>query len=102
MRKDVFIFSWVGLRELSQLYCYISTFGRNDKSKHDFNIVFFFSVTSILFQNTLSVVAKALRVAIRRRRKSISQQICLFSEDLTIMRGILGRFGMFATKKKNS
>ena len=71
--------------------CYISTFGRNRQSEHDFNNVFFILVNSIFIQGTtLSVVAKWLGVAIPEKAKKLSPTDLLFSEvPKTIMREIL-------------
>ncbi|MCM4170900.1 potassium/proton antiporter [Arenibacter sp. TNZ] len=102
MRRRFYI-SWVGLRgAVPIVFATYPLLAGIDKANMIFNIVFFISVTSILFQGTtLSVVAKWLGVAIPEKAKKLSPTDLLFSEDpKTIMREILVGSECFATNKK--
>ncbi len=78
-----FYISWVGLRgAVPIVFATYPLLAGIEKADMIFNIVFFISVTSVLFQGTtLSVVAKWLKVALPEKAKKLSDTELLLSEN---------------------
>lgn len=73
--KRKFYISWVGLRgAVPIVFATYPLLAGIEKAKMIFNIVFFISVTSVLFQGTtLSIVAKWLNVGLPEDKKKITE-----------------------------
>ncbi|RFN60216.1 potassium/proton antiporter [Marixanthomonas ophiurae] len=82
MRRRFYI-SWVGLRgAVPIVFATYPLLAGIDKANMIFNIVFFISVTSVLFQGTtLSIVAKWLKVGLPETSKKLSATDLLLSEN---------------------
>lgn len=78
-----FYISWVGLRgAVPIVFATYPLLAGIDKANMIFNIVFFISVTSVLFQGTtLSIVAKWLNVGLPETSKKLSATDLLLSEN---------------------
>jgi len=82
MRRRFYI-SWVGLRgAVPIVFATYPLLAGIEKANMIFNIVFFISVTSVLFQGTtLSIVAKWLNVGLPETAKKLSATDLLLSEN---------------------
>ena len=78
-----FYISWVGLRgAVPIVFATYPLLAGIEKANMIFNLVFFISVTSILFQGTtLSIVAKWLNVALPEKAKQLTATDLLLSEN---------------------
>lgn len=81
--KRRFYISWVGLRgAVPIVFATYPLLAGIEKADVIFNIVFFISVTSVLFQGTtLSIVAKWLKVALPEESKTMTSTELLLAEN---------------------
>ncbi|MCH3885267.1 potassium/proton antiporter [Tenacibaculum aquimarinum] len=101
--KRRFYISWVGLRgAVPIVFATYPLLAGIDKASIIFNIVFFISVTSILFQGTtLSIVAKWLNVGLPEKQKKLNATDLLLAENPKAeMKEVLITLDSYAVEKK--